>query len=278
MNDVTLFGSSPFDAIRRTDEAGGPTLRGETYARADLHRLPATGRRAPEGRIYVVEFSNAIIKVGRTANPQRRIATHSATAEPMGVHVDRVWLSEVHANFEANERGLIQFGQSARGEQIRSEYFANGPSFSDFVTFAGRLPAEQLDFVAWKAEQEAKVPLFGNLTGLASPGTVVVSRAYFEAAERWMVLTNSVGPDGNPRAPLAPVDRCSYDECVEWAEQLALATGQSVEDIFEMSWIDMVASALESKVATAVLEWRLFAIQHDRSDMTRSCYEAWSQS
>lgn len=250
-------------------------LFGEIFEEKRLTWLPGAGRKAPEGHVYVVEFSNRIIKVGRTANPRRRIATLGGNAESMGERIVHVWLSEVHCNFEGNERELIAFGQASLGDRIRAEYFVNGASFADFVAVARRLPLKHLDYDAWRAEQDAKVSLFGRVIGAGSSDKVLVSRAYVEAAEQWMSLTNDIAPDGTSRGPLRPIERSNFDECIGWAEDLADATGQSVEDVFEMNWIDMIEGALEAKVATAVMQWRLFAVQNNRTDMTQSCYESW---
>lgn len=60
-----------------------------------------------ESYLYVVEFIGHGVKVGITANPDRRFAQHRRDAAAFDRAVGRTWLSPVpHGNARDNERAL----------------------------------------------------------------------------------------------------------------------------------------------------------------------------
>lgn len=90
------------------------------------------------GHIYVVEFSDTRIKVGRTAKPADRLYTHSTSARAFGLAIGRTWVSPIHNTSIGNERGLINFC-ATRATDRSGEFFA-GVAFDDAVDFAESMP------------------------------------------------------------------------------------------------------------------------------------------
>lgn len=74
------------------------------------------------GRLYVLEFSTGIVKVGRTCG-RDRVAQHAKEASRYGVSVVRHWMSDSVDGYTRIERAIIRAclleGQLAHG----SEYF-----------------------------------------------------------------------------------------------------------------------------------------------------------
>lgn len=57
--------------------------------------------------LYVIEFENGTIKVGRSSDIATRINHHKATGAALGVPVSRVWQSEAHENSHDSENRLL---------------------------------------------------------------------------------------------------------------------------------------------------------------------------
>lgn len=60
------------------------------------------------GYLYVIEFQNGTIKVGRASDAMRRVAQHKATGAALGVPITRTWVSPAHENSEDTEKRLLE--------------------------------------------------------------------------------------------------------------------------------------------------------------------------
>lgn len=60
------------------------------------------------GYLYVIEFSNGTVKVGRSDTPQNRIASHRHAAQAFGARVQRVWVSDGHEHSNLTEAKLLE--------------------------------------------------------------------------------------------------------------------------------------------------------------------------
>lgn len=90
-----------------------------------------------EGFLYVIEFSTGVVKVGQTADPQRRLQEHRRAASTFKVTIVNFWISPAHSNFLVNEIDLIS--QCMRvSTRTRREYFRD-VSFAAAVAFANEL-------------------------------------------------------------------------------------------------------------------------------------------
>lgn len=87
----------------------------------DYQGTPARYR--GEGFLYVIGFTPARIKVGRTNQPNARISTHVRYGRGILGTDPQVWVSEPHQGFKANERALLAWCRIEAGTQDRSEWF-----------------------------------------------------------------------------------------------------------------------------------------------------------
>lgn len=89
--------------------------------------------------VYVMQFSNGVIKIGRTSNFERRKHQHGAAAQAHGHDVVASWASAPHHNVVATERALVEAMLAAGGVQRGREYFS-GVSFEEACRHAAALP------------------------------------------------------------------------------------------------------------------------------------------
>jgi hypothetical protein len=99
-------------------------MRGRIYS-SDFSKLPKD--RDFRGYVYVVEYTDGLLKVGRTIRPAARIATHKEHGDSFGNAMVRVWMSPPHVNFAANELTLIRAVEKMASVQRRKEYFVGCP-------------------------------------------------------------------------------------------------------------------------------------------------------
>jgi hypothetical protein len=119
------------------------------------NQLPTRGTWG--GYIYVIAFSNAeaTLKVGSTANPQSRLATHRGSGEPFGISVTQWWFSSEHTNYLSNEKDLIRAAEQMGGRKTRLEFFS-GVAFADVVATASRMTFRGRPSAAELAAEEAR--------------------------------------------------------------------------------------------------------------------------
>ena len=95
------------------------------------------------GVIYVVAFSTGVVKLGRSAEPARRLAEHRHDAVALGLAVTDEWASPRHAGCDHTERALrsyaVKAGAVATVAGPRGEYLT-GISFAQLIRRAKRLP------------------------------------------------------------------------------------------------------------------------------------------
>jgi hypothetical protein len=93
----------------------------------------------PDGYLYVLEFSMGVVKVGKTHNPRGRVIAHSRDVARFDATLTRWWLSELHREYHANERTLIDAGARIGRPLGSGEYLADA-SYDALVALAERLP------------------------------------------------------------------------------------------------------------------------------------------
>jgi predicted GIY-YIG superfamily endonuclease len=79
------------------------------------------------GYIYVIEFSNGMVKVGQTTSPASRTRSHSAYAKTLGAAIVQVWFSEEHKDYLASEERLKRAMAAISADRHRDEYFTGVP-------------------------------------------------------------------------------------------------------------------------------------------------------
>ena len=145
------FAKAPTDASLFADIAR-VILQGVAPAQADaITQPPVQSVRAVEatdapvtpsenaGCIYVIEFSNGTVKVGRSSTPDTRLATHRSQGRKFGADITDQWVSPRHAEWHANEAKLISIAKELGGTPAAAEYFT-GVAFADITERARDLP------------------------------------------------------------------------------------------------------------------------------------------
>lgn len=207
------------------------------------------------GYVYVIEFTAGTVKVGRTNNPRNRITDHHDLAEVHGHGIARYWLSHHHLNYEANEVELIAFGRRNSTGIVRNEYFT-GLDYSQVITFAKSLPFEAVtDEAVHRLEADIEARLSGMKSafkkawGIPDDALAPTPRTRHGGTNLNEIIAGLFGqrangtyavPESLPASPMA--------EMLPLAEAIAERTGRTVEDILQMSWLDL----LEQSIATAV--------------------------
>lgn len=105
-----------------------------------------------DGFIYVVEFSDSTIKVGRALDLSRRLSAHRSDARRFGLNITRWWGSDIHRGYDDTESALIKFSEANGNVQGGREYFTD-LDFDTAVEFAtsiqlSRTPAPLAAFEA----------------------------------------------------------------------------------------------------------------------------------
>ena len=90
------------------------------------------------GRVYAVQFSTGVVKVGQTKQPKARLADHAKTAQAHGHTVHESLLSPPHTNYLANELALIAFC-SSRGTLIAGREYFDDCDMEEVARFFGEL-------------------------------------------------------------------------------------------------------------------------------------------
>lgn len=102
----------------------------------DCTQLPGKSY-SGDGYVYIVEFNNGLLKVGRSTNPVKRVKDHKDQAETFGCWIVRTWVSPPHGAYIANELRLLRDVARASKAKHRSEYFLG--SFLEAVAIAQEL-------------------------------------------------------------------------------------------------------------------------------------------
>ncbi len=110
-----------------------------TYKRPDADLSEVPGATEHGGYVYVIAFSNALVKVGKTRHARARLGDHRKDARMFGQTLTDCWVSPVHDCWEENEQALMTLAGGLGGVPLSPEYF-NGVSFDALVAKARDLP------------------------------------------------------------------------------------------------------------------------------------------
>ena len=91
---------------------------------ADNDPIALPPRAAPgNGYIYVIEFSNDIIKIGQAVDLGDRLGDHVSDASAFDLTAERVWCSDERRFYDMAERMLIAETAKIATGRRRKEYF-----------------------------------------------------------------------------------------------------------------------------------------------------------
>lgn len=123
-----------------------------TYTKGQL-----PGKADQGGHIYLIEYQDGSVKVGRTANPRSRVGSHWSDARKFNHQVTRVWVSKAHANHIANEKEAIMICNEFGDQKSGKEYFSGEDLFD---TVLPRL--ESLEFKEGGSENQDGISAFAK--------------------------------------------------------------------------------------------------------------------
>lgn len=142
--------------------------------------------------VYVIEFTSGTVKVGQTANPEKRLLAHKQGARAHGHAIARSWVSMPHVNYDASEQSLIAFCSARWSASSGHEYFA-GAGFEQVVEYAKTLPfrrltAEEEEQLTAREQKRAESFIAALKIGLGAPAAVssiLPSRLQLELGDNW---------------------------------------------------------------------------------------------
>lgn len=88
------------------------------------------------GYVYVTEFSDGTVKVGKTMAPPRRLAEHTSAAARFGISVTRTWTSFQHRDYDQTETLLLIGLSRSHDRRGATEYFCSSGAFESGVRAA----------------------------------------------------------------------------------------------------------------------------------------------
>lgn len=112
-----------------------------------------------EGHIYVVGFSNGLIKVGRSENIRSRMKAHFDQAAVHGSQLTSAWVSPARDYLQDVERELVDWCKQ-RGQRAAGREYFRGLGFEEVAAFACNQPV--LFRPEMTAEQHAKSEAFSE--------------------------------------------------------------------------------------------------------------------
>lgn len=219
------------------------------------------------GHVYVIQFSDQTIKVGRTRRPRHRIRAHQDDAAKFGIRIENVWLSRHHVEYKANERDLISHMHSLATLSAGSEYFTGG-SFSDATAYAQSLPttAWSQAEVALREEEDRRrsnAMVDAWMGDRKTPDVPpVLSMLFSDFSQLFDQPVEMMGPND------------SAHSVMEMVALLAKATDGDEDSILDSSYIKMVGRVAKTIVETQVLKLEVWALQEDRDDLLATYREA----
>lgn len=83
-----------------------------------------TDRASTEGHVYILGYSDGMVKVGQSIQPADRVFEHAKQASHHGSRITRVWVSGPHLEWAQRERDLKRLCRKYGTTRAGHEYFA----------------------------------------------------------------------------------------------------------------------------------------------------------
>ena len=220
-----------------------------------------------DGYVYIVEFSDKTIKVGRSGKPNLRLHQHRHDAAKFGLSISQWWVSGLHRGFAASEAALTRFALDAGALQGGNEYFKD-LSFSAARTFAEGFDirtSDHLEVEAYETRREESLRRIKEATSRVAQDTrkhvrvsgdsaAWVLSTFFDPLAELPVFENSMTPEENIAM-------------AEVAVGLAERAGVTGDDVYEWGSYNYLCRILDTLVESAKLEMKIRINREDRSDM-----------
>ena len=75
-----------------------------------------------EGICYLLQLSTGVIKIGRTIHIAERFRVHKTEAKRLGIHFDKILITDWHGTFISNEKKALK-AMKAASTSVIGEYF-----------------------------------------------------------------------------------------------------------------------------------------------------------
>lgn len=133
----TVWGDSVSNAYEflDIDQRCTPGLYGPKGTRPGYDYRTECDHASPCGWLYVIEFSDGVVKVGRTTDARQRIKRHGWDAKARGAEICSWWISVLHSNTSETERIMKECCSRHWSLFDGDEYFADA-DFDMAVTYA----------------------------------------------------------------------------------------------------------------------------------------------
>lgn len=222
-----------------------------------------------DGYVYIVEFNDGTVKVGKAKNLQIRLANHRQDAEKFKLSIAQWWGSPLHRDYADTEKLLIEFASGTGDIHGGREYFT-GVSFDRAVEFASSLhlaptPSSVAAAEIEESEESTKEfvrSLFPNSKYpriyVDSWSAAVALGAFFDPTEDLPEMSGDLLPE-------------TRGELFDLAEGIASDQGVDADVVAAWSSYDWMCHLLDTAVRSAKLGMRIRIAEEGRQDL----YESW---
>lgn len=223
-----------------------------------------------DGYVYVVEFSDGTVKVGKARSLRSRLGNHRHDAEKFALSISRWWGSPLHRGYGDSEKQLITHASTVGGIQGGREYFS-GVDFSGVVEFASSLQmtptSPQLAESEEKQSHEKAQGFVRSLFPNSKYPRIYIDNwpaafalgAFFDPTENLPDLSGDIMPE-------------TEDGLAALAEGIAVEGGISASEVMEWSAYDWMCHLLDTSVRSAKVGMRIRIHEEGREDL----YESWA--
>lgn len=222
-----------------------------------------------DGYIYVIEFSDKTVKIGRTQSMERRGAQHDGDAQKFGLTIVRTWSSPAHRKYKSNENALGKYCREIPGSENRAREYFTGVDFDDVVLFANGLdlspstPDERDadDEKSRRASDALKAATIGRKDGAGKLYWVATGR------ESQAYILGRFFDHRLPLPKFTDRDNPNLDAIRELASSICTGSDYTYRDLDDWSDLDLLEHLLDSVVETAKIQFRNRIVEEGRSDL-----------
>lgn len=181
------------------------TLNGPAVTMTSREIAELTGKRrdALKQYLYVCEFSNGLVKVGRSVRPKTRISAHIDRLDCAGIGLTRHHIIECSGDVLQAEAALITWCKEAASAQNKNEWFY-GVAFESVVTEATRQAGRDYPLVPRRTKtrnEEAVARAWEQFDAMFPVERSEMSDAFLVAKVARDIATLNVSNPGNEFIP-----------------------------------------------------------------------------
>lgn|GEM_PF-6444417 len=202
-----------------------------------------------DGYIYVIEFTDGWIKVGCSNNARTRMTAHAKDAHLRDAKITRVYISEPHKEWRANEVELVAFCRQQQPTAVNGHEYFRGLTFRKVAGFAAQLRQDRTtaeEFAAYEAQAEAFLRGFEGFRRRTEPAPQsAMQQADAVIGDLFVALAGS-----KETLDAEASDAGRAEELWDVASHIAEQRGCCIECVLENNSIDLLENALITMVQT----------------------------